>query len=82
MMMLWRRYSKSGYAPGWFYLAIGAGFAAFAVWALVRGDWLVAAIAAAMVAVTAAGSRVMRHLQDAQAASERGMKARRDEDDE
>jgi hypothetical protein len=81
MMLLWRRYSRSGYAPAWFYVAIGAGFAALAVWGLVRADWLVAGIAVVMVAVTAAGSRIMRRFRDAHAASEAALLSRKDEDD-
>ena len=71
MHLLWRRYARSGYAPVWFYALMAAGFVGLAVWAIIGRDWLIAGIAAAMVAVTIAGSRVMRRFSDAAAASER-----------
>jgi hypothetical protein len=80
MHLLWKRYSRSGYAPPWFYIAVGAGFAALAVWALVQRDWLVAAIALAMIAVTVGGSRIMRRLGEASAASRRAVDAERRKD--
>jgi len=64
MHLIARRYSRSGYAPTWFYAALCIGFAAMAVWALAQRDWLVAAIAIAMVPVTIAGSRVLRRLSE------------------
>ena len=57
MHLLWRRYARSGYAPAWFYALMAAGFVALAVWAIVARDWLIA------------GSRVMRRLGEAVAAS-------------
>lgn len=62
MHLLWRRYARSGSAPPWFYGIMGAGFSALAIFALVRQDWLVAAIAVAMVAVTAGGGILMRRM--------------------
>lgn len=70
MHLLWRRWSRSGYAPSWFYYTMAAAFAALAAWAAVRGDWLVLAIAAAMLAVAVAGSRLMRRLAEAARASD------------
>ncbi len=69
MYFLWKRYSRAGYAPPAFYIAIAIGFVALAVWAMTQRDWLVAAIALAMIAVTAAGARFMRRLSVAAAAS-------------
>jgi hypothetical protein len=65
MHLLWRRYARSGSAPPWFYWLIGAGFTALAIFALVREDWLVAAIAGVIIAVTAAGSVMLRRMIDA-----------------
>lgn len=69
MQFIWKRYSRSGYAPPLFYVAIALGFVALAVWALVQTNWIVAALAIAMVPVTIAGSRVMQRLSVAEAAS-------------
>ena len=69
MHLIYRRYSRSGYAPSVFYIVMALGFAALAVFALVRADWLIAGIAAAMVAATAVGARVMRRLSQASAES-------------
>jgi hypothetical protein len=68
--LLWKRYSRSGHAPQLFYLVMAAAFLALAVWALVRTEWLIAAGAIVMIAVTAGGSRIMRRLGDAARASE------------
>ena len=69
MFFLWRRYSRAGYAPPAFYIAVAIGFLALAVWALTQQDWLVAAIALAMIAVTAGGARIMRRLSVASSES-------------
>jgi hypothetical protein len=65
MHYVWRRYAKSGYAPPWFYGAIAAGFAALCVWAIVRQDWVVAVIAAAMLPLAIGGSMLMRRFSTA-----------------
>jgi hypothetical protein len=70
MHLLYRRYARSGTAPLAFYAAFAVGFVALAVFAIVRGDWLVAAIASAMVVVTAAGARMMRRVSAESAARE------------
>ncbi|HYM14102.1 MAG TPA: hypothetical protein VEZ14_00900 [Dehalococcoidia bacterium] len=75
MHLLWRRYARSGYAPGWLYLLFAAGFAGLAAWGIVRGDWLVAAVAAAMLPVTLGGSRLMQRLRAASEASRRALDA-------
>jgi cobalamin synthase len=62
MHLLYRRYARSGAAPRAFYVAFALGFTALALFAMVRGNWLVVALAIVMVAVTAAGARVMRRL--------------------
>jgi uncharacterized membrane protein len=71
MFFMRRRYSRSGYAPPLFYVALALGFSALLVWALVRGDWLVALLAAAMIAVTAVGGRFMRRFASASRESQR-----------
>lgn len=81
MHLLWKRYSRSGHAPAWFYGLVGAGFVALAAWAVVRGDWLVAAIAAVMLPVTVGGTRLMRRLSEASEASRRALDGRRDRDE-
>jgi hypothetical protein len=84
MNLLLRRYTRSGYAPPWFYAAATIGFAAMAVWAIAQADWIVAAIATAMIPATFFGARVMRQLRDSAAASRREvaeMERRRDEHD-
>jgi hypothetical protein len=80
--LLWKRYSSSGYAPQAFYVIAALAFTALAVWALVRGDWLVAAAAGAMAAVTVAGSRVMRRLAEAARTSEERYPAAEEQHDE
>jgi hypothetical protein len=69
--LLFRRYMRSGYAPPWFYIAAVIGFAAMAIWGVVQADWIVAAIAVAMIPATFAGARIMRQLRESAAASRR-----------
>jgi hypothetical protein len=80
--LIWKRYSRSGYAPQAFYAVMALAFLALAVWALVRAEWLIAAGAIAMIAVTAGGSRVMRRLGDAARASEHRYATREEQDHE
>lgn len=65
MHLIYRRYSRSGYAPALFYLLMALGFGALAVYSAVRGSWLVMAIALAMIGVTIGGSRMMSRLKHA-----------------
>lgn len=65
MHLIWRRYSRSGAAPSWFYAAMALGFAAVAIWAIVARDWLVMALALAMIGVTTIGARIMRSIRNA-----------------
>jgi hypothetical protein len=78
MHLIWKRYTRSGSAPPWFYALIGSGFIALTVWGIAQRDWLVAAIAAVMVPVTIAGSILMRRLSAAAAASQRSLDDRKD----
>lgn len=71
MQLLWKRYARSGYAPGWFYTIAAAAFVALAVWAVVERDWVVAAIAVVMVVAAFAGGRMMRRLVEGLAESSR-----------
>ena len=82
MHLIWRRYSRSGAAPPWFYVAMALGFTALAVWAIVQRDWLVMALAFAMIGVTAAGARIMRSTRRAGPAATPAGEARRDDVDE
>jgi hypothetical protein len=82
MQFVWRRYSRSGYAPPLFYVVIALGFVALAVYGAVQGDWLVMALAVVMVPVTYAGSRVMRRLGEAETASRRQIAAEAAKKDE
>ncbi len=79
MHLIWKRYSRSGYAPTWFYALLGSGFVSITIWALAQRDWIVAAIAALMVPVTIGGSVLMRHLREASAASQRSIDQRKDD---
>ncbi len=77
MHLIWKRYTRSGYAPALLYVAIAIAFGALAAWAATERDWLVMAIAAVMVAVTLAGSKVMHRLSEASLASRRTLIDRR-----
>jgi hypothetical protein len=81
MHLLWRRYSRSGAAPPWFYFVMALGFAALAVWAIVARDWLVMALALAMIGVTAAGARIMRALRQDGMPAVRDAGTRRQDDE-
>lgn len=72
MHLLWRRYARSGYAPAWLYALIGSAFVSLVAWALFERDWLVAAIAGVMVAVTAGGGVAMGRMRDAYESASRG----------
>jgi hypothetical protein len=78
MHLIWKRYTRSGYAPTWFYALIGSGFVSLAIWGFTQRDWAVATIAAVMVPVTIGGSVLMRRLREAAAASQRSIDARKD----
>jgi hypothetical protein len=65
MHLLWKRYSRSGYAPPWFYVLMALGFIALAVWGAVRADWVVMGVALVMIPLTIGGSRVMKRLSAA-----------------
>lgn len=82
MHILWKRYSRSGAAPPWFYVAMAIGFAALAAWAIVERDWLVMALALAMIGVTAVGARIMRSVRTSGSAASGAGGAGRDDDDE
>jgi hypothetical protein len=58
MHLIWRRYSRSGQPPRWFYPLIASGFVSLTVFGLFAQDWLVAAVAAAMVGVTIVVARL------------------------
>ncbi|MBI2723638.1 MAG: hypothetical protein HYX50_01110 [Chloroflexi bacterium] len=60
MHLIWRRYSRSGAAPPWFYVAMAVGYGALAAWGIRERDWLVVILAVVMVAVTYGGARLMR----------------------
>jgi hypothetical protein len=69
MHLLMRRYARSGYPSAWFLRMLTIAFAALAVWGAVRGDWLVFALALAMVPVTIAAIPLARRLAEALRAS-------------
>ena len=62
MYLLLRRVTRSRAAPPLFYAAMALAFAGLAVFAALHGEWLILAIAIIMIAVTGAGSRVMRRM--------------------
>ncbi len=82
MHLLWKRYSRSGAAPAWFYVTMALGFAALAGWAIVARDWLVMALALAMIGVTAVGARIMRSMRNVKPPATDGGRTRRDGNDE
>lgn len=71
MHLLAGRYARSGYAPAWFLRALAVAFAAAAVWALVRADWLVFALASVMVVVTLVAAPLAQRLSRGLQASQR-----------
>jgi hypothetical protein len=81
MFFLWKRYSRSGYAPPLFYVIMAIGFVALATWALTQRDWLVAAIALAMIAVTTGGARIMRNMSRAESPSQTAIETRKRPDE-
>ena len=82
MHLIWKRYSRSGAAPAWYYIAMALGFGAFAVWAIVQRDWLVMALALAMIGVTTIGARIMRSVRHAEPPATGAGPVRRDGGDE
>ena len=82
MHLIWRRYSRSGAAPAWYYIAMALGFGALAVWAIVQRDWLVMALALAMIGATTVGARIMRSIRHAGSPAATAGEARRDGRDE
>ncbi len=82
MHILWKRYSRSGAAPVWFYAAMALGFGALAVWAIVQRDWLVMALALAMIGVTTIGARIMRSVRTSETPAPGANEARKDGSDE
>ena len=60
MHLLWKRYSRSGMAPAWFYAALALGFVALAVWGAVQQNWIVVIVALVMAPIAIVGSRFIR----------------------
>lgn len=60
MHLLWKRYSRSGMAPTWFYALLALGFVALAVWGAVEQNWIVMIVALAMAPIAIVGSRFIR----------------------
>lgn len=63
MHLLVRRHTRPGGATSWLYALFAAAFVALAAWALVRGDWLVAVIAAVMFVAALSIARLMRRVR-------------------
>ena len=78
MHLLWKRYSRSGYASAWFLRALAVAFVALAVWAGVRGEWLVLALALVMAPIALAAVPVTRRLSEGLRASQRSIEAERE----
>lgn len=78
MHLIWKRYAKSGYAPGWFYIIAAIAFVVVAIWGAVELDWIVAFVAIAMACTAIAGGRLMRRLSDGLAESSRRVHAQSD----
>jgi len=81
MHLLWKRYSRSGAAPPWFYALMAVAFIGLAIWAGAQRDWLVMALAVAMIGVTAGGARIMRAMREGTAPPRGPADSRKDEDD-
>ena len=70
MSLIFRRYARTtGYAPSWFYVIAAIAFAALALWAITQRDWLVAALASAMITASIAVAAITRRLKTALEAS-------------
>jgi uncharacterized membrane protein YjjP (DUF1212 family) len=70
MSLKLRRYARTtGYARPWVYALFAAAFAALAIWGGVRGDWIVAALAAAMALTASIIAPIAARLARALAAS-------------
>lgn len=78
MHLIWKRYTRAGYAPPWFYVLMTLGFVALAVWGAVRADWVVMAVALVMIPITIGGSRAMKRLAAAADASRQEIERRKD----
>ena len=78
MHLLWRRYSRSGYASAWFLRALAVAFVALGVWGGVRGDWLVLALGLVMAPITLVAVALARRLSEGLQASQRNIEAERD----
>lgn len=81
LFLLWRRYSRSGPVASWFYIVMSFAFAALVVWAAIRGDWIVAALACLMISVTVGGRVAIRRFAHALDSLERRVAAEEDEQD-
>ena len=77
MHLLIGRYSRSGYPSIWFIRALALAFVALTVWAVVRGDWLVFALALVMAVVTIIALPVARRLSKGLRASQAALDAER-----
>jgi hypothetical protein len=82
MHLLFRRYTRSGYAPKWFYFLGGVLFAGLAVWAAFEGEWLLAVAGGVMSMVAISGSQVMRRLSMAADESQRRVDAQQRAEEE
>jgi hypothetical protein len=71
MYALWKRWSRAGYMPRWFYAVIASGFVSLTIMGIVRGEWLVAVLAAVMIGVTVAAAWYMPRLAHAAEESQR-----------
>ena len=69
MNIIYKRWSRAGYLPSWFYAVLASGFVSLTILAAFQSEWLAAAIALAMVGVTIAAARYMPRLARAEQAS-------------
>lgn len=69
MYFLWKRWSRAGYMPPWFYALLAGGFLVLAILAAFQSAWLGVAIALLMVGVTVLAARYMPRLARASDAS-------------
>jgi len=71
MYFLWKRWARAGYLPPWFYALLALAFAALALIALAREQWLALTLAIVMITVSLVAMRFMPRLADAAEASRR-----------
>ena len=71
MNIIYKRWSRAGYLPSWFYAILASGFVSLTIIAAVNSEWVAMLLATFMVGVTIAAARYMPRLAHASEASKR-----------